>query len=285
MLSLLDVTTADERVLYGLLAKPKTKTDKILINIHGTASNFYVENFMSVISSQLTESGVATLATNNRGADALKGWEKGGATEEIFEDCLIDIDAWIDSALKQGYQTIYLSGHSLGTEKVVYYLSKGKHRDKIKAAILLAPADSYGTQMEFMKTVNSDLLEEARSLIVSGKGEQFLTSTWFSHAGVLPKSAESFLNFFSPDSELSKALSFHRNELVLYRSLKLPIFAVISDNEDDEYTVLPIVEALELMKKENPRTTTTQIPGADHVFSGEEQTLAEYVNDFIRRNP
>ena len=60
---------------------------------------------------------------------------------ENFEDCVVDIDAWIKFALSKGYEKIILMGHSLGTEKIVYYMNKGRYTNKVKAIILLGFAD------------------------------------------------------------------------------------------------------------------------------------------------
>ena len=49
-----------------------------------------------------------------------------GATFEIFEDSLKDIEVWVKKVKKLGYNKIILMGHSLGCNKALYYLSKNK---------------------------------------------------------------------------------------------------------------------------------------------------------------
>lgn len=275
--------TTDGEILHGLLTTPDQTTDRILINIHGTASNFYIEGFLPVIARELEEDGIATLATNNRGSNALKGWEMGGACEEIFEECLLDIDAWIEFALAQKFETVYLSGHSLGSEKVVYYMDRGQHKEKIAKVIMLGPADSFGYEEKVYGAQLNNLLLEAQTLVDQDRGEVFLTSEWLCHGKALPQAAESFLNFFSPNSELTKTLPFRdKDELEMYSNIKLPILVVISDNENDEYTVIPINEALQLLKRNNPLTQTAQIAGTDHCFTGKESELAKTVGKFLQ---
>ena len=48
-------------------------------------------------------------------------------------------NAYIEFAQRQGYKHIYLAGHSLGANKVIYYLSR--HHDKrVEKFLLLSPA-------------------------------------------------------------------------------------------------------------------------------------------------
>lgn len=280
MQQIVKVETKDKKGLYGWLVEPNTKPQTLLLNVHGTASNFYCEDFLYPVVDELAQSGIGSLLTNNRGADGLTGWEKGGSAEEIFEECLLDIDAWIEFALKKGYTNIVLSGHSLGTEKVVYYMAQGSQRDKVSQLILLAPADSFGTEMWYMEDIGENFIGEAKQLVAEGKGDSFLAFRRC-HAGVLPKTADSFLNCFSSGSELRKTLPFKSGTLPMYKTITVPILAVISDNQDDEYTIIPIDEALALLKSENPKTQPVKVAGTDHIFEGAESKLAKIITDFI----
>ena len=195
---IVEVKTKDNLILNGILFKD-SKCKKIIINIHGTASNFYDEPFIKPMALEFPKIGYSFLSTNNRGNSVLTHtWQKCGSAVERFEDCLIDIDTWIEFVLEMGYSEIILQGHSLGTEKIVYYMNNGKYKNKIKLIILLGFSESYGNGIKFMEKTNSKnkLFEEAKRLIKEGRGEQFLTTKWYSHAGLLPKSAESFLNQF-----------------------------------------------------------------------------------------
>ena len=57
------------------------------------------------------------------------------------------------------------------------------------------------------------------------------------------------------------------------RSVSIPVIAIIGDGE--EYTVLPIKEALDLIRKENPGAEIVQISNCDHDFSDREEELSE----------
>jgi len=276
---IISVKTKDKLELYGMLLK-SDKKDSIIINIHGTADNFYDNNFIWEIYRVLAKSSISLLSTNNRGAYGLEVYQSSGACTEIFEKCLLDIDAWIAKAFSLGYKNIILQGHSLGTEKIVYYLAKGKYRNKIKAVILLGFSDSFGTHNQNLRKSKFALMREAKKLVRAKKGNFFLTSNWLSHAGVLPQNAQSYLNFFKDNSELSKALPLRNGRgLALYRKIKVPILGVIGDEE--EYTIIPIKQAIDLLKSENKLSQVFQIKNCNHSFEGREKELSKIIKRFI----
>jgi hypothetical protein len=100
------------------------------------------------------------------------------------------------------------------------------------------------------------------------------------HAGYLPQTAASYLNFFNKDSELSKALPLRQGKnLSLYRFIKVPILAVIG--EIGEFTIIPISDAIKLLQNENPNTQVFQIKNSDHEYRGHELELANIIASFI----
>lgn len=273
------VTTKDHLSLFGLLAETNQRK-QILIHIHGTASGFYAEEFEQQFFEQLPAMGCSVLFTNNRGGFVMESWQKSGAALEKFEDCVLDIDAWIEYALSLGYEEIILQGHSLGTEKVVYYMEKGKYANRVSAVSLLGFSDSFGSQQRFLKTITVDPMIEAQQLVANGKGEQFIQNPWNSHAGVLPQSAESYINFFSDGSELSKALPLRQGkDLVYFQRIQVPILGVIGDQ--DPWTVIPVSETVELLRKENALAEVVTIPDCNHSFEGKQKELVDAVRTFI----
>ncbi len=286
---IVQVKTPDNLWLHGLFLKaPESKT--VFINIHGTASNFYEEYFIEVMSEKFLNEGISMLSTNNRGAGVYDAYQESGAATERFEDCLIDIDTWIEFALEQGFSKIILSGHSLGTEKVVYYMINGKYAGKVSVIVLLAPADSYGSHRILEGKDNTKireniekLLKESKDLINKGKGDTFLPKdTYGSHSGIMPKTPESLINFLGPNSALLNALPLATGKLEAYSKINVPILVAIGDQE--EYTGLTTKDALELMKKENSLTEIMQLTNCDHDFQGCEEKLTDETLSFIKRH-
>lgn len=282
---IVQVKTKDNLWLHGIYLTASEK-NTIFINIHGTASNFYEEDFIKVFADMFLKEEIAVLSTNNRGTGVYDAYQKSGVAVEKFEDCLIDIDTWIEFAIEQGYKKIILSGHSLGTEKVVYYMNNGNHADKINSIVILAPSDSFGSHRMLNGEVNERnievdlLLKQSKDLIDKGEGDEFLPrDSYGSRNGIMPKSAKSFMNFLGPASKLLEALPFREEKLEYYSKIEIPILVVIGDQE--EYTAIPITEALDLMKRENKNTRTFQIRDCDHDFQGKEKELADIILKFI----
>lgn len=278
---IVQVKTVDNLWLHGLLLETNN-SDTIFLHTHGTASNFYEEYFIDVLAEKLNSKEISLLSVNNRGAGVYDSYQKSGASVEKFEDCLLDINAWLEFISAKGYKKVILSGHSLGTEKVVYYMNYGKYADQIKSLVLLAPADSkrYPLFEGREKEEVLKLLDQAKDLVDKGKGDEWLHRQ--AYAGIMPKSAESFLNFLGSDSKVEKALPFHLGKLEEYSKINIPILAVIGDQK--EYTCIPIVDALAMMKKWNQNTEAIQLKDCNHDFEGREAELSNIVVDFIDRN-
>lgn len=284
---IVQVKTEDGIYLNGLYLRadnPKT----VFINFHGTASNFYEEDYNKILAEELLENNISFISANNRGAGVMDAYQQTGAAFEKFEDCLIDFDAWLEFIISEGYEKIILAGHSLGSEKVVYYLNNGQYADKISAIVLLGPADSYGSHRVLKGKINprlpeiENLLRQSEEMVKNGHSKDFLPlDAYGSIKGIMPKNAESFLDFLGPDSKLNQTLPLATGQLKDYAKIKIPILAVISDNEEKEFTALPIEAAMDLMKKENPNTETAIIKNTNHDFEGKEKELAETISKFI----
>ncbi len=162
-------------------------------------------------------------------------------------------------------------------------MNRGRNVKSVKAVILLGPADSYGytTKSCLNKDELNKLIEEAKGLVKVGDKEIFLKKKWLCHGNVLPKGADSFLNFFAPKSELSIALPLRQGKnLKLYQNIKVPILVVIGDEE--EYTVIPITKALEVLKKENSLAECVQLKNCNHDFEKKEEELSEVIIKFLK---
>lgn len=283
---LITVKTSDNLPLSGLLVESKEQATDIILNIHGTSGNFFWNDFYEPLSKMALDLGLGFLTTNNRGSGVYEleiGTVPHGASLEKFEGCLLDIDAWIEFCLNKGYKNIILQGHSFGTEKSVYYMAKGKYKDKVKAVILLGFSDNVGTQQRYENKIGKNYFEEATKLVNENMSEQLL-SDLKGLAGELPISAQTYLNFFSENSENSIALPLRKGkDLIGFQNIQVPILGVIGDNEDGEYTIIPIKEAVELLKSENKFAEAYQIEGSNHGFEGKETKLVEIITDFLKR--
>ena len=146
----LNVPTRRGTVLNGVLFRPEGKrtADTVLIAITGIHGNFYSNPFYYNIGNTLSEGGIDfiyaqtndafgrinTFNVNTREEEMIGSWnERFSYTDE-------DIDAYLSFAQEEGYSHIILAGHSLGANKVIYYLSHN-HDARVEHFFLLSPAN------------------------------------------------------------------------------------------------------------------------------------------------
>ena len=150
MMFQLNVPTNRGVVLNGVLFRnqKERKADTVMIAITGIHGNFYSNPFYYNIGDTLNSGDIDFIyaQTNNAFSEiptvnVRTGKEETiGSWTERFAYTDDDLDAYITFAQQEGYKHIILGGHSLGANKVIYYLSR--HHDKrVEHFFLLSPAN------------------------------------------------------------------------------------------------------------------------------------------------
>ncbi len=145
-----NVPTKRGVVLNGVLFRPQKErsADTVMIAVTGIHGNFYSNPFYYNIGDTLNASGIDFLyAQTNDAFDHIRTVnvntgreERIGSWNERFSYTDEDIDAYLTFAEGEGYQHIILAGHSLGANKVIYYLSR-HHDERVEHFFLLSPAN------------------------------------------------------------------------------------------------------------------------------------------------
>lgn len=173
----LNVATGRGVVLNGVLFDAGVHSDTVLIATTGIHGNFYSNPFYYNVGYTLNDAGIDFVyaQTNDafgqiRTVNVKTGKQEViGSWNERFSYTDEDIDAYLTWAEKAGYKHIYLAGHSLGANKVVYYLSR--HKDKrVEHFFLFSPANlSY-----MMSEVTEDEKQVIRNQVEQGRGNELL---------------------------------------------------------------------------------------------------------------
>ncbi|MDY2966164.1 MAG: alpha/beta fold hydrolase [Megasphaera massiliensis] len=150
MMFQLNVPTKRGVVLNGVLfrSQKERKADTVMIAITGIHGNFYSNPFYYNIGDTLNGGDIDFIyaQTNNafskiQTVNVRTGKEETiGSWNERFSYTDDDLDAYITFAQQEGYQHIILGGHSLGANKVIYYLSRN-HDKRVEHFFLLSPAN------------------------------------------------------------------------------------------------------------------------------------------------
>lgn len=285
-MQIIKAKTRDNVILHALYS-PAKESKTAVLHTHGTGGSFYWNNFYPFITKTVNESGWTYLAFSNRGSGVYereKGDSPRGISLEIFEDCLLDFDAWIEYLLSQGIEQIVLEGHSFGIGKVTYYMAKGKYRDKIVGVIYLGTNGVYQTQMRYLKQINKEpdeYLKEAKKLIKDGHALDLLSDP-FALAGYYPASAQTYVNFFTPMSEMYKSTQMATKVEGGYRHMiKIPLLWILGDKQEKEYLFVPFEKAFELVRTENAQVQIEQLTHCDHGLNGHEAEVAKLIASFI----
>ncbi len=181
---LVRVKAEDGLELVGFYSAPVGRAARrAVLHVHGSAGNFYENRFVSSVCEAVVAKGLAFLTLNNRGheyiSDNLVGddpgttFRMGGASRETLDECLFDIGGGARFLSGRGHEGIYFEGHSLGCVKVVRYLTEREDRRAV-GAILLSPADMFGLRMSSAGGRFDDIVEEARRLVASGRGDTLM---------------------------------------------------------------------------------------------------------------
>ena len=175
----MNVPTKRGVVLNGVLFRQQEKraADTVMIAITGIHGNFYSNPFYYNIGDTLNEGGfdfiyaqtndafgqIRTLNVHTQKEEIIGSWnERFSYTDE-------DIDAYLSFAKREGYQHIILAGHSLGANKVIYYLSR-HHDPRVERFFLLSPAN-----LDYMMSgVTEREKQLIRTQVERGDGDRML---------------------------------------------------------------------------------------------------------------
>ena len=179
MMFQLNVPTKRGVVLNGVLFRNQKErtSDTVMIAITGIHGNFYSNPFYYNIGDTLNGGDIDFIyaQTNNAFSEIptvnIRTGKKEtiGSWNERFSYTDDDLDAYITFAQQEGYQHIILGGHSLGANKVIYYLSRN-HDKRVEHFFLLSPANL--TYM--MSGVTNREKELIKAQVEHGDGDKML---------------------------------------------------------------------------------------------------------------
>ncbi len=283
---LIKIQATDGVTLDGYIYHCKTKTQKLLIQVHGMTSNCFRYR-QTAIQEAVASLGIDTLCFNNRGSDVaklIKGFDgntrlAGTSYEEITE-CYFDICGVIKLALEKGYSEIYLQGHSLGSTKVVYTYNKlleekSEYVNNIKALILISLVDLPMVMNYFGKK----FISFAEEKISTGEENFIMQDEAFPY----PLSAKTFLRYAKNGTDIDFAkFGNEEDDFKVLNSFKIPLF--FRWGNVNEIMVLPVEKQIDFIKRKikNEHLDVNYIDGANHSYYGKEKELAEQIASFIK---
>ena len=173
----LHVPTRRGVLLDGVLFNDTTHADTVLIAITGIHGNFYSNPFYYNFGATLNQGNIDFIYAQTCDAfgeiqtQNIKTGKQEliGSWNEDFAYTDEDIEAYLDFAQAQKYKHIILAGHSLGANKVIYYLSR-HHDERVEHFILLSPANV----KHLTSVVTPQEKEYIKQLVENGREDEYL---------------------------------------------------------------------------------------------------------------
>ena len=277
--------------LKGIIYKSQEKTKKILISIHGMATNC-IKQRDEKISEKLAEMNIDLLAFNNRGHDLVnyikkennENEELSGTSYEEISECYEDILGTINYAINNNYNEIYLMGHSLGSTKTIYAYNKmlkenKEITEKIKGILLLSLVDIPTATQIYLKDNFAPMVTYAKNMKKEGMENGLMPEKSFIH----PISIKTFLRYSINNQDIDFAkFSDSTYSFEEINNIKVPLFMRWGNNR--ELILQDANKLCEFLKTKisNSQLDIGYIDGANHSYDGKEEILAKEIKDFIK---
>ncbi len=201
-------------------AAPQGTRSVAMIVSHGAMGSFD-SSVPKIMGLQASPLGFTVLALNRRdwGAD-------GGGGAVLFEDTTLDVGVGIDFLNDLGYDSIFVAGHSQGTQNAAIYPSFTMDDRVVAVGLYGTVDDGRGTARDLLfRFTYDDDVDRARELVDRGEGD--VVVGWPTIFAVdLFRSPSNFLSFWGPDT-----LSIVEREIA-----KLAVPALLLRADGDDFT-------------------------------------------------
>lgn len=144
-----------------------------VVYVHGSFGNFYSNSFIKVMAEIYNARGINFLSFNLTQHDGIAeavrernfvcSWEYVGYSISDYNSCIDDIHGALDFVRIRNNNNIILQGHSLGCNRVLYYVKESECECPI---VLLSPTNSLELQKRWI--FPEEIAHQISRLIASG---------------------------------------------------------------------------------------------------------------------
>jgi pimeloyl-ACP methyl ester carboxylesterase len=261
----------------ALFTPPKNIAKRIaVIWIHGATVNFYSPTYLA-ISRGLAKRGYTVITGNTRMHDpgTVGAWPggkriRGGTYWGIPSEQVRDIAAWIDFAEELGFKQVVLVGHSADANAVREYQSQTQ--DHRVAGVVLASGDVRPDT----RVPPAEWISKAKQFIADGQPEELVQGPFLSAATFLdilnrPPEFKDFFGALSTNAGVTRV----RCPLLVFLGTDGDV-----GNEDD---LEGIKSSIKRLPTGPSRVDTALIQGADHMYDGQEDRVAQVIASWTDR--
>lgn len=206
--------------------------------------------------------------------EALRGEKRirGGMYWGVPSEQVRDIAAWINFAEGLGFKQVVLVGHSAGANAVRLY--QAQRQDTRVAGVVFAS----GEVRPDTRVPPSEWISKAKELIADGRTEELVQGPFLSAATFMDivNTPPEFKDFFG-------ALS--TNAGVTRIQCPLLIFLATDGDVGNEKDLELIKSSIKRLPTGPSRVDTALIQGADHMYNGQEDRVAQVIGGWAETLP
>lgn len=280
--------TADDNTWDGLLYTPRepgrsTRSRPAVLVVHGSVGN-YLSGVPRSVSFGLARAGYTVLSANTRMANYGVFFGAG-----LFDETPLDLDAALTALGRLGYRRVVLLGYSLGATMVTHYQALRQPPEVVGLCTVAHPLslprslrrrwERFGARPSY-----EEMESRARALIADGEGEDEIVIVSRA-AGSTDEPGDSEIWTYRTWWASRGPEAPHAESAERIRHVRVPL-AVMQAGDD---LLVPPGEGEELVRialaAGCPHARCVVIPGADHVFRGRGDALAEACVDWIETAP
>lgn len=282
------VRSTDDIVNGGVMFTASKMSPKpiAILWIHGWGTNFYSPTY-AVIGRALAGRGYTTISGNTRMHDLgnVAGYRhgkriRGGGYWGIASEEVRDLGAWIDFAEDQGFKQVVLVGHSAGWAAVRSY--QADQQDSRVIGVVLAS----GAVRAETRPTDPDQLAEAKRLMAAGEGDALVRDPKRSFPSYI--SAATFLDIADAPPELRDFFGVQtETQNPGVTRIRCPLLAFFGTRGDvgNEKELELLKSSIQRQRTGPSRVDTAMIANADHMYTGEEEQVAERVAEWANTLP
>lgn len=277
-LKYVEVITKQNIKLSGLLKSGNNK--KCILFIPGMSGNFINTYFTRDLMNHCNELGYDFLYSHNQGSfESINlpiyknnKWSsiKKGSAYENFEDSLYDIDAWI-KYVSNIYDEIIIIAHSLGCNKIVYYLNNYNSL-KIRKLILLGPQDSINFKD---LSIHKGMLEEAENNINKGLNDKLLSKKFL---GFNIMSSETYYKEINNKNINNIPYKTNDADYRMINNINIPIYIIIGSLDIGEKGKIYMNNLMKNIKYGSYKI----LNNANHNFKDKEKELCDLILNYLK---
>lgn len=255
-----------------------------VVMISGICSNVFNNEMFETIGEFLNEKNITFICGQTSDAFSLLHYTDSNLKKQVvsgvvfdnFDYVYEDVDAYLQYAKQHGYKNIILAGHSLGSNKIIHYLSKSDE-SLIKNFIVSGPIDL----MHFWDCIEEKdmYLKMAQDFVDKGRGKDILP---FLFMGFSPMCADTLLGFFNAENLKNCPVISNKGETKSLNNIKINgAFIIGSKDNLTAGDAKGFIERINSHCKQSEKNKLVVVEDASHIFYGKDKELAQAMMDCL----